>query len=137
MATTPNSIITTQTPKTATAVVDTASTDIDDAPTTSVLLLTASANGSRVEKLTAMPRATVTASRLDLWLSKDAGVTKRLIATVLMSAHTVANTTAIPTTDFGYSSDSPLRLEANDRLYVSTAVALAAGIVIAAQYADY
>jgi len=137
MAVTPNSIVTPQAVKTAYAVVDTASTDIDDAPTTTVLLVTAGANGARLTRLTAIPRATVTASRLDLWLSKDSGATKRLIDTALMAAHTVANTTEIPTTDFGYSEDNPLILEAADRLYVSTAVSLAGGIVIAAHYQDY
>lgn len=137
MAVSPNSVITPQSIQTAYAVVDTASTDIDDAPTTTVSLLTAGANGSRLTKLTAIPRATVTASRLDLWLSKDAGTTKRLIDTALMSAHTVANTTEIPTTDFGYSEDNPLILEAADVLYVSTAVSLAGGIVFFAQYSDY
>lgn len=137
MAVTANSIITPQAIKTATAVVDTASTDLDDSPTTSVLLVTAGANGARLTKLSAVPRATVTATRLDLWLSKDAGTTKRLIDTALMSAHTVAATTEIPTTDFGYTDDNPLLLEASDRLYVSTAVTLAGGIVVCAQYSDY
>jgi hypothetical protein len=137
MPVTPNSIITPQTPRTATCVLTNASTDMDDAPTTTELLVTAGANGARVTKITAVPRATVTATRLDLWLSKDAGVTKRLIETALMSAHTVANTTEIPTTDFGFSDDLPLVLEASDRVYASTAVSLTAGIVVAAQSADY
>lgn len=137
MPVTPNSIITPQTPRTATCVLSVASTDLDDAPTTTELLLTAGANGARVTRVTAIPRATVTATRLDLWLSKDGGTTKRLIETALMGAHTVANTTEIPTTDFGVSEDVPLVLDANDRVYASTAVALAGGIVVAAQYADY
>ena len=137
MAVTANSIVTPQSIKTAYAVVDTASTDLDDSPTTSVLLVTAGANGARLVKLTAVPRATVTATRLDLWLSKDAGTTKRLVDTALMSAHTVAATTEIPTTDFGYSETAPFYLEAADRLYVSTAVSLAGGIVIKAEYLDY
>lgn len=134
---TANSIITPQTPKTATCVLDTASTDIDDSPTTSVLLMTAGASGARVTSITAMPRTTVTASNLCLYVSSDGGTTKRLIDSVLMSAHTVANTTAIPTTDFGYTDDLPLILGANERLYATTAVSLAGGIVVFAQYADY
>lgn len=137
MAVTANSIITPQTLKTAQCVLDTASTDIDDAPTTSVLLLTAGANGARVTKIHAIPRATVTASNIALYLSKDGGTTKRLLDSALMSAHTVANTTAIPKTDFGYSEDAPLILEQADRIYATTAVSLAGGIVVIAQYADY
>lgn len=137
MAVTANSIVTPQTLKTAQCVLDTASTDIDDAPTTSVLLLTAGANGSRVTKIHAIPRATVTASNIALYLSKDGGTTKRLMDSALMAAHTVANTTAIPKTDFGYSEDAPLMLEQADRIYATTAVSLAGGIVVVAQYADY
>lgn len=137
MAVTPNSIVTPQTPKTATCVLTTASTDIDDAPTTSVLLWTAGANGSRITRLSAMPRATVTASLIGLYLSKDSGTTLRLIDSAVMAAHTVANTTEIPTTDFGYSEDNPLILEAADRLYATTAVSLAGGIVVLASGADY
>lgn len=137
MATTPNSIITPQSVKTATCVLVTASTDIDDAPTTSVLLVTAGANGSRITRLVALPRATVTATMIQLYLSKDSGTTQRLIGSVLMSAHTVANTTAIPTTDFGFSDDNPLTLEASDRLYAATSVSLAGGIVVSAHYGDY
>lgn len=137
MAVTANSIITPQTPKTAQCVLDTASTDIDDAPTTSVLLLTAGANGARVTKIHAIPRATVTASNIALYLSKDGGTTKRLMDSALMAAHTVANTTAIPKTDFGYSEDAPLILEAADRIYATTAVSLAGGIVVVAQFSDY
>jgi hypothetical protein len=137
MAVTPNSIITPQTPRTATCVLSAASTDIDDSPTTAELLWTAGANGSRITRISALPRATVTASLLALYLSKDGGSTKRLIDSALMAAHTVANTTAIPTTDFEYSEDSALILEAGDRLYLTTAVALAGGIVVCAQGADY
>lgn len=137
MAVTANSIITPQTIKTANNVVVTASTDIDDSPTTIVTLLTAGSNGARLVKLSSMPRATVTASLLCLYLSDDGGTTKRLIESVLMSAHTVANTTEIPTTDWGYSDDNPLYLEAGDILYVTTAVSLAGGIVTLAQYHEY
>lgn len=134
---TPNSIITPQTLKTGTAVLATASTDIDDAPTASVLLMTAGAAGARLTKITALPRATVTATMIQIYLSKDAGVTQRLIDTALMAAHTVSNTTEIPTTDFGYSDLAPMFLEAGDRLYAATSVALAGGIVVKAEWGDY
>jgi hypothetical protein len=88
--------------------------------------------------LTAIPRATVTASSLVLFLSKDSGTTQRLIDSELMAAHTVAATTAIPETYFAnYSETSPLRLEAGDRLYVGSQVALAGGIVFRAEFTNY
>lgn len=137
MAVTPNSIVTPQGVKSAYQVVTTANTDLDDAPSANVLLLlTAGANGAIVYGLTATPRATVTATRLELYRSKDAGTTMRLMKSVLMAAHTVATTTAIPTTDFGYSETVPLRLEAGDRLYVGAGVTLAGGIAFDAQYED-
>jgi len=128
-----------QTPKTATAVATAAVSGLGtDAPTGAVLLGTAGAEGAIVTRLMALPRATVTASSLVLFLSKDGGTTLRLIDSELMAAHTVATTTAIPETAFGNVSDStPLRLEAGDKLFVGSQVALAAGIVFAAQWMDY
>ncbi len=128
-----------QTPKTATAVATAAVASLGtDAPTGTVLLGTAGADGAVVTRLMALPRATVTASSLVLFLSKDGGVTQRLIDSELMAAHTVAATTAIPETNFGNISDSsPLRLEAGDRLYVGSQVALASGIVFKAEWMDY
>jgi len=118
-------------------VVTTANTDLDDAPSANVLLLlTAGANGAVLYGLTATPRATVTDTRLELYLSKDNGTTQRLIRSVKMVAHTVATGTAIPMTDFGFSETVPLRLEAGDRLYVGIGVTLAGGIIFHAQYED-
>lgn len=126
-----------QTPKTATAVATAAAT-LTDTPSNTVLLATAGADGAILTRLSAIPRATVTASSLVLFISKDNGSTQRLIDSELMAAHTVAVTTAIPETVFaGYSESSPLRLEAGDRLYVGSQVALAGGIVFRAEYTDF
>lgn len=128
-----------QTPKTATAVVTAAvSSLVSDAPTGTVELLTAGADGAIVTSLWAIPRATVTASSLLLFLSKDGGTTKLLIDSELMAAHTVAATTAIPETKFGNVSETaPIRLEAGDKLYVGSQVALAGGIVFKAEWTDF
>lgn len=128
-----------QTPKNATAVATTATSSVNgDSPANTVLLLTAGADGALLTRLSAMPRATVTASRLGLWISLDSGTTKRWIDSVLMSAHTVATTTAIPITSFSrFSEDTPERLQAGAQLYVGTAVTLSDGIVFTAEYTDF
>lgn len=128
-----------QTPKTATAVATSAIGSITtDAPTNTVLLLTAGSDGCIVTRLTAIPRATVTDSSLCLFLSKDAGVTQRLIDSELLGAQTVNATTAINEKRFGNITESePLRLEAGDRLYVGSQVALASGIVFKAEFTDF
>ena len=128
-----------QTPKTASAVVTAAQGDLaTDAPTNTVLLLTAGADGALLTRLSAIPRATVTASSLRLWLSLDGGTTKHLVDSALMAAHTVAATTAIPVTVFSrYSEDAPERLQAGASLYVGSAVELAGGIVFTAEYTDF
>lgn len=131
-----------QTPITAT-VVATAVTTITDTPDNSVLLTTAGADGALVTSIGATPRATVTATALYLFVSGDSGTTQRLIASSLMSAHTVAATTAIPTTTLTHpdgteiSETAPLRLEAGERLYVGIGVALAGGIVFYAASTDF
>lgn len=128
-----------QTPKTATAVVTgAAGTITGDTPTNTVLLATAGADGAILTRLTAIPRATVTASSLVIFISKDSGTTKRLIDSELMAAFTVATTTAIPETTFTmYSETTPLRLEAGDELYVGSQVALASGIVFRAEFTNF
>lgn len=128
-----------QTPKTVTAVVTTAIASLNgDSPTNTVALLTAGSEGCIVTRIWAMPRATVTASRLDIWKSADTGTTKRLMDSALMAAHTVTTTTAIPKTLFSaYSEDTPLRLAAGYQLYVGTGVTLSDGIVFYAEYTDF
>lgn len=126
-----------QTPKTATAVVTAAAT-LTDTPSNTVLLATAGSDGAILTRLTAIPRATVTASSLVIFISKDGGTTQRLLDSELMAAHTVAVTTAIPETIFPlYSETAPLRLEAGDRIYVGSQVALAGGIVFRAEFTNF
>ena len=127
-----------QVPKTSTAVVTAAGTFDTDTPTNTSLIVTAGSDGCIVTSLAAMPRATATASKLMLFLSKDSGTTKRFIDSVLMAAYTSNTTTATPVTIFSSISEgAPLRLEAGDQLYVSSAVALASGIVFEAQFTNF
>lgn len=127
-----------QTPKTATIVATAAATVTSDTPTNTVELLAAGADGAILTRLSAIPRATVTASSLVLFISNDSGTTKRLIDSELMAAYTMATTTVVPETVFSlYSETTPLRLAAGDRLYVGSQVALASGIVFRAEYTDF
>lgn len=129
-----------QTQKTGSAVVTAAVGNIGtNAPTNLVALGDAAGvNGALVTKVTAMPRATVTASSLLLYSSKDNGATYNLVDSELMPAYTMAVTTAIPETTFGNISPStPLRLEAGERLYVGSQVLLAAGIQFRSEGANF
>lgn len=128
-----------QTPKTASAVATSAVASLTtDAPTNAVEIFTAGADGSIVTKLTAMPRATVTATALYLFISKNSDTTKRLIDSELMSAFSVTATTAIAETKFtNISETSAIRLAAGDKLYVGIGVALASGIVFHIEATDY
>lgn len=111
--------------------------------TNSVLLCTAGANGSILTELSALPRATVTATALFLWSSPD-GVNKYLVATALMGAATLAATTQLVPTIFKHadnttliSETAPLRLAAGEKLYVGVGVTLAAGVVFNARFSDF
>lgn len=128
-----------QTPKTSSAVATgAAGTITGDAPTNTVLLLTAGANGAILTRLWAIPRATVTASSLIIWISSDSGTTKRIKDSILMSAQTISTTAAITYSQFTqYTETTPLRLAAGDQIYVGSQVALASGIVFTAEYTDY
>lgn len=100
-------------------------------------LCDAGANGSLLKGLTALPRATVTASKLMLFASPDDGTTMYLVSSVLMAAHTVAANTATAVTYFtDFGEALPLRLQPGWSLWVATGVALAGGIVFAGQIED-
>lgn len=127
-----------QTPKTGTAVLTLAGAVTNDTPTNTEEIATAGSDGALITSLSFVPRATVTATALYLFVSKDNGTTKRLIDSELMAAYTMAATTATPETKFANISEStPIRLEAGDKLYVSAGVALAGGIVAKCEWMDF
>lgn len=115
----------------------------DGAPANSVLLGTAGAEGGILTSLSAIPRATVTATALYVWSSTDGGTTKNLIASALMAAYTLAATTENARTPFKHadgtviSETAPLRLQANEKLYVGIGVTLASGIMFNARETDF
>lgn len=139
-----------QTPQAASAVVTTAvaltpnGVDSGSTVTNSVLLLTAGADGGILVSLSAMARATVTASQLCIWSSIDGGTTRNLVLSELMPAYTLAATTKNTPTAFNLpdgstkiSENAPYRLRAGEILYVGTLVTLATGIVFNARWMDY
>jgi hypothetical protein len=95
-----------------------------------------SANGARITRLTALARATNTATELQLYVSNDGGTTKRLIRSILMAAYTVAQTTGQTAVDMGYSDSAPLILSASEILYVGIGVTNT-GIVFRAEGFGY
>jgi hypothetical protein len=135
MPVTPNSIVTPQTPKSAMVGVASANTIFTTTPTNTALLMTAGANGARVVRLQAIPLETVTANALQVYRSTDAGVSKFLAACATGGSDTVSGTDGPAVVDFGVSDDSPMILQANERLYVATGIAKAYNFI--AEYADY
>lgn len=111
-----------------------------DDPANTVLLCTAGADGAVVTRISAVPRSTVTATNLFLFIRKtgDGATIRKIIDSELMPAYTLAATTAIPETQFGnYSEAYPLRLAAGDQLYVGMATSYAAGVVFKSEFTDY
>lgn len=102
------------------------------------LLATGGANGSIVFGVTAVPRASVTASSLALFRVKSATPTVfNLIKSEAMAAYTLTATTKIPETAFAsVTATTPIFLEPGEMLYAGSQVALAAGIVFDASRAD-
>lgn len=132
---TANSIITPQTPKSNTAVCTTANTTYGASPTNTQKVATAGANGARLTRLRAIPQATVGATQLQEFRSLDAGATKRFCNSALMAAYTMAQTTAAPITDFGYSDDNPKILSAAEEVHV--AVGVTGTVTFEAEWQDY
>ncbi len=129
-----------QTPRTGTAVVTAAvGNATTDAPTGAVLLATAGADGAIVTRLSAMPRTTLSATGLLLFLVKSASPSVyRLIDSEQMTTYAESASVATPETPFPNISEStPLRLEAGDMLYVASKSAIATGIVFKAEWTDF
>jgi hypothetical protein len=109
--------------------------------TNAVLLSTAGTNGSEYVHIAAIPRATVTATQLQLYACN--GSTYYLLGTALMAAYTMAQTTQCASTQLYHidgtaiSETSPLRLQSGWSLYAGIGVALAGGIVFHAQRRDF
>ena len=105
-----------------------------------MLLCAAGTNGSLVTRLGAYPRATVTATQLQVYAFD--GTNYFLIGSALMGAYTMANTTAVPSTPIvdvngnAFTPTNPLDLQSGWSLYVGAAVALAGGIVFQADIRD-
>lgn len=136
MAGTANSIITPQTPKSNRAATTTANSTYTTTPTNSVLLVTAGANGSRLTRLHAIPTVTVTtANQLQVFRSPDSGTTKYFGDSAVMATYVLAQSTAAPKTDFGYSDDNPLILLGGETLYVAMGQSQAVNWI--AEWQDY
>ena len=125
-----NALVTPQSPIGLTCVATTANTSYLDAPTNAVEFLPGSGSaisvaaprGMRLTKVSALARATPTATELQLFVSDSTGATKRFVKSVLMAAYTVAQTTAQVATDFGFSDAAPLILQAGERLWLCIGV---------------
>ena len=128
-------IVSTQTILTANASATAAKTTYGDS-TNAVLLLTAGSSGGALYGLTAIPASTLAADdKAMLFRSRDGGTTLFYVKSVLVKAYASDAGTTTPTqADFGYTNSSPLRLGANERLYVGIYTADANGIVFDAQY---
>lgn len=127
-----------QNPKTYTAVVTSAITNLDsDTPVGVQELVTAGTEGCIIINLTAMARDTTTGCALHLFISKDEGETLRLIRSVSLPAGTVDATTVPPMADFEFSEDQSFGIEAGDQLYVGAGVAVPGGIVFSAITSDF
>lgn len=136
MAVTPNSVVTPQNVKHSTAVCTAAKTDLSN-NTNAVRLLAAASNvnGVLVKRVYAIPRGTSVATQLQLFTSKDAGVTLSFSNSALLPAYTNSNNTRVEKGEFtDITADFPARLEAGEELWCGTGVALTAGIVFHVEY---
>lgn len=115
-----------------TAVCTAAKTTYNDAAN-AVLLLTMGADGGEVTEVRATPRATCTATQLQLYVSTDGGATLLLFETAQMPALTMSAAVPAASTRFTASDLAPWRLPANARLYAAIGVALVHGVVFVAQ----
>jgi hypothetical protein len=136
MAVSQNKIVSSQAVRSRSALATVAKTTFTDAANAVLLATSDATNGGVVYGITAIARATITASKLQIYRSSDGGTTLILIRTRLMAAYTMSNTDSQSEVDFGWTESVPLRLQAGDSLYCAAAVvpAAAAGVAFDCQY---
>lgn len=106
--------------------------------TDAVMLYEAGDGGALITKITANPRATVTATRLAVYRVKPgAPDVAHLIRARTMGVATLSATSHIIETDLGWSESVPLKCEAGDQIWVAIGVQLAAGIVFDAEIEEF
>lgn len=138
MAITPTAAFPQKARSVAATVTGAIASEATDAPTNTVKLCDAGANGSRVVRLQALPRGTVGDASLVLYLSSDGGTTKLPIDSEKLGSQTPSATVEFAEKAFaGISRDDPLPLDVGQSLWVGSRVALAAGIVFAARVEDF
>jgi hypothetical protein len=138
MPVTQNKVVTPQTPRSSSGVVTAANSTYGDTPTNTAVIFTAGPNGARVSRISAVARASIGATELQLFRDHDGlGTVRRFLESKTLPALTVAQTAGQAPVDFGYSDAKPLILAPNEKLYGASGVALAAGIVFTVEGADF
>lgn len=138
-----NNIITTQGVRGLYAIATAAKTTYNDLVGAVELLSSATghaggANGGLLKRVVANPRATVTASQLQVYRDVGGlGTNLTIVGLLVMPAYTMAQTTAPIPSNFGFSSAAPLRLGPLDKIWVATGVALAGGISFDGEVEDF
>ena len=145
-----NTAVWPQIPYHAYAVCTAANTTLSDSPDDTVEISIPAGmltNGGQLTGLWAIPRETATATVLRGYISLDGGTTKREFAAELAAADTVSTTDAPTPIHLQYqgakiSASNPLTIPPTvgggvTKLYVSISVALTAGWVFHAQFADF
>lgn len=131
-----NALVTPQKPIAYSCVCTTSNNAYGDSPNNAVELVPSQSKGCRLTKITALARATNTATELQLFTSSDSGTTKKLVDSAVMAAYTVAQTTKQTKTSFGLSESEPLVLAAGESLYACIGVSNT-GVVFRAEGGGY
>lgn len=82
------------------ATTTTANSTYTTSPTNTALLYVAGPDGTLITRISSIPRATVTATQMQLFISYDGGTTLQFLNSALMSAYTMAQTTNCSPTAF-------------------------------------
>lgn len=120
-----------------------ANTTLTDSPDDTALLLTAGSEGNEVYALYCLPRATLTAGNLYVYLSTDAGTTNKMIGVIAHPGGTVSTSVAPVVAGWTWpdgdpiSKEKPLYVPPTARLYVGYSQAIADGLDVVAMSAAH
>tara|TARA_R110000824_G_scaffold154693_1_gene326868 strand:+ start:7852 stop:8265 length:414 start_codon:yes stop_codon:yes gene_type:complete len=127
-----------QAPLTAVGIVTAANTTWTSSPDDVVTLLTAGSDGARVHRVAGIPRATITAGFMSLYVSIDGGSNKLLAFAEGVAANTVSTTSTPVLVPFSAITEAaPLILGPADILYAGYSIAVSDGFSFIADYYNY
>lgn len=108
-----------------------------NAPTNTILAVTAGSDGALLTALAVIPRSTVAAGTAYAFSSLDGGVNQFLIGAIAYPAQTITTTSGITPIQFAFSESTSRRMKAGEQIYIGMTSVATSGAVADPQWSNF